>query len=228
MQILGFLQSQLESRSYAATRQNTKKATTAGSNTLPVQGWYQLLISIRIRFCKGLSSPRTYNLEGRKISVWTFLCWWRSPPQARAEAPAGRLKSKASLQHQGSVWISACKAQSLANVGGLPRGRQKAHPCQKETLPVSQPLGTEALQLLREKVPRRFHQGQTTHVFSSLGVFWKLPNPSGWNFPSQKVTQVSWEQTLCLLERKYVENGVLQSAEFHSPLHNLFSGIKKR
>lgn len=99
--------------------------------------------------------------------------------QPQAETSAGYLKSKATLQRQGSMWISACKAQSLANVGGLPRGQQKAHPCQKETLPVSQSLETEALQLLWEKVPRRFYQGQTTHMFSSLGVFWKLPNCFG-------------------------------------------------
>ena len=169
---------------------------------------------MNIRFCKILSSPRTLNLEGCKsfsfnVSVmvekslpalgWSISSTWEDQ---RNSAALG-LK----------LHVPVCEARSLAGVGGLPRGRQKAQPRQKETLPVSVSLKTEVLQLLREKVPRRFYQGQTTHTFCSLFIFWNQSNHSGWNFLCEKVTQVSSEQTPCLLERKHAEKRVLQRVE---------------
>lgn len=175
-----------------------------------------------------LSSPRTLNLEGCKSFSFNISVMMEKSFPALGWSISSMREVQGNSAVPGlNLYVLVCKAQSLADVGGLPRGRQKAHPCQKETLPVSKSLKTEVLQLLREKVPRRFYQGQTTHMFSFLFIFWKQPNHSGWNFLREKVTEVSSEETLCLLERKHAENRVLRtvSAKFYSPLHNLLSGI---
>lgn len=80
------------------------------------------------------------------------------------------------LQRYVLTW-DAWKAQSLAEVGGLSRVQQKAQPCQKETLPVSESLKTEVLQLLREKVPESSTKGKPPTRFLRLHFFSEPTKP---------------------------------------------------
>lgn len=144
-------------------------------------------------------------------------------------------RSPRQLCHTRSRSLCSCQQSTeLGRRGWMPR-QPKAHPCQKETLPVSESLKPEVLQLLREKVPRMFYQGQTTHTFflrlhllEAAKLFWL-------NFPMWKGntgqlganTLPAWEKTSSKADLMKTVRSWMGYAKFCSPLHNLLSETEK-
>lgn len=142
-----------------------------------------------------------------KVSDSTSLWWWKSPSSPGTKHQQ-YVRSPRQLSQVSISTFSPARRGAWLTWVDCQRGRQKAHPCQKETLPVSESLNTEVLQLLGEKVPRRFYQGQNTHMFSSLLIFWEQPNYSGWNFLGEEVMGLLRAHTPPALEKTCRKQGL--------------------